>query len=126
LDSVIEKGNIKFNYLDDNDIYVIDFAGITTLKVGLSNIDLIENKLRELSAGKVCLKIILDLTNTIWENKETHHKLSKIARQVFNPKNFDYFIYMAIINNNIEGATFENEYWFLNKEEAIKWLIKKK
>lgn len=126
MDSVIEKGNIKFNYLDDNDIYVIDFAGITTLKVGLSNIDLIENKLRELSAGKVCLKIILDLTNTIWENKETHHKLSKIARQVFNPKNFDYFIYMAIINNNIEGATFENEYWFLNKEEAIKWLIKKK
>lgn len=123
---MIEKGNIKFNYLDDNDIYVIDFAGITTLKVGLSNIDLIENKLRELSAGKVCLKIILDLTNTIWENKETHHKLSKIARQVFNPKNFDYFIYMAIINNNIEGATFENEYWFLNKEEAIKWLIKKK
>lgn len=126
MDSVIEKGNIKFNYLDDNDIYVIDFAGITTLKVGLSNIDLIENKLRELSAGKVCLKIILDLTNTIWENKDTHYKLSKIARQVFNPKNFDYFIYMAIINNNIEGATFENEYWFLNKEEAIKWLIKKK
>lgn len=109
--------------MNDYDIYVIDYAGIITFETGLSNIGFIESKLRELSVGRKCLKIILDLRNTIWENGDTHNKLSKIARQVFNPEKFDFLIYTAIINNGMEGATFQNEHWFLNKEEAIKWLI---
>jgi hypothetical protein len=122
---VIEKGNVNFIHLNDSDIYVIDYAGIITYKVGLSNIDFIESKLRELSVGKAYLKIIFDLTDTKWESRDTHDRLSKIARQVFNPKSYDLLIYTAIINNELEGMTFENERWFLNKQEAIKWLIEK-
>jgi hypothetical protein len=125
MESVIEKGNVKFNYLNDSDIYVIDYGGIITYNVGLSNIDFIESKLRELSVGKAYLKIIFDLTATKWESRDTHDRLSKIARQVFNPRNYDLLIYSAIINNELEGVTFENERWFLNEEEAIKWLIEK-
>jgi hypothetical protein len=117
MDSDIEQGNIKLSYLN--------IAGTITFDKGLSNMDILENELRELSINKVCLKIIFDLSNTIWENRETHDALSKIARKIFNPQNFDFVIYTAILNNEIVGPTFENEQWFINKDDAIKWLVEK-
>jgi hypothetical protein len=125
MDGEIEQGNIKLSHLNVFDIYVIDYAGTITFDKGLSNMDIIENKLRELSLNRVCLKIIFDLSNTIWENRETHDALSKIARKIFNPHNFDFVIYTAIVNNEIVGPAFENEHWFINKDDAIKWLAEK-
>lgn len=110
------------SYLNVFDIYVLDYAGTITLDKGLTNMDIIENELRELSINRASLKIIFDVRNTIWENRETHDALSKIARKIFNPGNFDFVIYTAILNNEIAGPTFENEHWFTNKDEAIKWL----
>ncbi len=123
--SEIKQGNVKLSFLHDYDIYVIDYAGTITFDKGLSNMEIIENELRELSFNKVYLKIIFDLSNTIWENRETHDALSKIARKIFNPHNFDFVIYTAILNNEINGPTFDNEYWFVNKADAIKWLVEK-
>jgi hypothetical protein len=120
-----EQENIKLLYLIVFDIYVIDYAGTITFDKGLSNMDIIENELRKLSYNRVCLKILFDLSNTIWENRETHDALSKIARKIFNPHNFDFVIYIAILNNEIAGPTFENEHWFINKDDAIKWLVEK-
>lgn len=119
------QGNIKLLYLNDCDIYVIDYTGTITFDIGLANMAIIENELRELSINKVSLKVIFDLSNTIWENRETHDSLSKIARKIFDPHNFDFVIYTAILNNEIVGPTFENEHWFVNKDEAIKWLVEK-
>lgn len=121
-----EQGNTMISYLNVFDVYVIDYAGTITFDNGLANMDIIENELRELSLNRVCLKIIFDLRETIWENRETHDALSKIARKIFNPRNFDFVIYTAILNNEIVGQTFENEHWFTDKDDAIKWLVEKK
>jgi hypothetical protein len=122
-----EKGqrNIKLSYLKDLDIYSIDYTGTISFDKGLSNMEIIRNELQNLSINRDCLKILFDFSNTIWENRETHDSLSKIARKVFAPHNFDFIIYTAILNNEIEGPTFENEHWFVEKNEAIKWLVEK-
>ncbi len=125
MDSERGQGNLKLLYLKDFDIYVIDYTGTITFDKGLSNMEIIENELRELSINRGCLKMIFDLSNTIWENRETHDSLSIIARKIFDPHNFDFVIYAAILNNEIDGPTFENEHWFVNKDEAIKWLVEK-
>jgi len=125
MDSETQQGDTKLFYLNIFDIYVLDYAGTITLDKGLSNMALIENELRELSLNRVCLKILFDLSNTIWENRNTHDELSKIARKIFNPQNFDLVIYTAILNNEITGPTFDNEHWFINKDDAIKWLTEK-
>jgi hypothetical protein len=125
MNSEIEQGNIKLSYLNDLDIYVIDYAGTITLDKGSLNMNVIENELRKLSFTRDWLKIIVDLSNTIWENSETHDALSKIARKIFNPPNFDIVLYTAILNNEIVGPTFDNEHWFVNKDDAIKWLVEK-
>jgi hypothetical protein len=116
---------MKFFHIEDGDIYVIDYSGTISLDIGISNMSLIEKEIRELSKNKKCLRLILDIRNTIWESREVHNALSEIARTKFNPNNFNFVIYTAILNNEINGSTFENEYWFLKKEDAIKWLVEK-
>ena len=120
-----KKGNVKISYLKAFDIYIIDYAVIITLEIGLSNMKIIENKIRKLSLNKDCIKILFDVRNTIWKDRETHNVLSKIGRRIFNPENFDFVIYTAVLNNDYDGLTFENEHWFFQKEDAIKWLAKK-
>ncbi len=121
----IQQGNVDFNYLEEYDIYYFDYTGIISIEKGLSNMDKIKDKLLELSVNRTCLRILFDLSNTIWESRETHDALSKIARTIFNPTCFDCVIYTAILNTEIEGITFENERWFLTKNDAIKWLVEK-
>jgi hypothetical protein len=49
----------------------------------------------------------------------------KFARKIFNLHNFDFVIYTAILNDVIVGPAFENEHWFINTDDAIKWLVEK-
>ncbi len=139
LTSQIDRGTLKFIhdvetflsenarllYLNDCDIHVIDYAGTISFDDALSNMEMIEKAIRKSAADKNNIKVILDLRNTIWENKETHDALSRIARKIFNSDNFDFAVYLAVLNNKIEGPAFENEYWFVQKEDAIRWLAQK-
>lgn len=113
---------MTFLQLKDSDIFIIDYAGTINLKTGLFNMKIIECKLCNLAANRKYLKIIFDIRNTFWENRETHDTLSKMARKIFRPDNFNAFIQIAILNNEIEGSSFENEHWFINEKDAIQWL----
>jgi len=111
--------------LKNTEIFIIDLSGTSSLSRGLLNIGIIEKKIKDLSINRRNLKLIIDFRNTTWENKETHDALSKTARIVFNPQNFSIPIFVAILNNEITGSSFENEQWFTGKEEAIEWLVKR-
>jgi hypothetical protein len=113
---------MEFLHLTDKNILVIDYSGTITYEDGISNMDIIEKEFRKSSLKDKSLKLIFDFRNTVWENRETHDALSVIARKIFNSRNFDFMNYTAILNNEIEGPTFKNEYWFIHKEDAIKWL----
>lgn len=88
MDSETGHSNIKLKYLNDFDVYLIDYNGTITFDKGLANMEIIENEFRELSINKACLKVIFDLTNTVWENGVTHDSLLKVARKLFDPHNF--------------------------------------
>jgi hypothetical protein len=116
---------MKISYLHIEDILFIDYSGIITLENGISNMDIIENEIRNLSLNKAKIKLLFDIRNTLWESIETHNTLSAISRKKFNQQNFESTIYTAILNKELSSPTFENEHWFCNKEDAIKWLIEK-
>jgi len=116
---------MKFLHLKDNDVFLIDYSGKISFYEGISNMILIEKEIRKISLNTDCLKLIFDLRNTVWENMQTHNALSAIARKSFDPYNFNFVIYIAILNNEYNAATFENEHWFIEKEDAIKWLAQK-
>jgi hypothetical protein len=76
---------MKFSRFE-NDIYIIDYSGIITFDEGLSNMTYIENEIRKVSSDNGYLKIVFDIRNTKWESRESHDKLSRIARGIFAGK----------------------------------------
>jgi hypothetical protein len=114
-----------FLQLKEENLLVIDYSGTITFDEGISNMERIEKEIQNLSFNGECLKLMFDLRNTVWENRDTHDALSRIARKIFNPQNFDFVIYTAILNNEIEGPAFENEHWFIKEIDAMDWLITK-
>jgi hypothetical protein len=121
----MEKGKRQLLSLSDYGICIIDYSGKISLNKGLSNMELIEKEIRSLPINNGRLKIILDMRNTIWENRQTHDTLSKIGRKIFSPNNFNFAIYIAVLNNDITGSATEYEHWFVQKEDAIQWLVHK-
>jgi hypothetical protein len=121
----MEKGKGQLLSLSDHGIYIIDYSGKISLNKGLSNMELIEKEIRNLPINNGRLKIVLDMRNTTWENRLTHDTLSKIGRKIFNPNNFNFVIYTAVLNNDITGFATEYEHWFVQKEDAIQWLMHK-
>jgi hypothetical protein len=124
--SEIDHGNKPFTYLTDYGIYVIDYSGRISLANGLSNMDYIEKAILKLPRTEGCVKIIFDVRNTMWESREVHDTLSKVARKIFCSDNLGFVIYAAILNNEIDGSATDFEHWFVQKEDAIKWLTQVK
>jgi len=106
----------------EENIIIIDYSGYISFDIGISNMNFIENKLKELSLSNNCLKIIFDVRNTQWESIETHNELSKIARRIFNSQSLNCDIFTAILNREINDSTIYNERWFVRKQDALKWL----
>jgi hypothetical protein len=109
-------------YLKEHDIYFIDYSGYITLDKGIFNMDFLVDKFKGLSISGNQLKILLDVRNTQWESIEIHNELSKIARKIFDIKNINCEIHMAVLNSHMNSFTFKNEHWFTKKEDAIAWL----
>ncbi len=116
---------MKYIHLKDSDILLIDYSGKINLENGISNMNLIEKKFREFSLNRTCIKIIFDVKNTIWESLETKYALSKIAHEKFSSKNLGFVIYAALLNNEHNFLSFENQHFFIEKEDAINWLKQK-
>ena len=116
---------MKISYLHNEGILFIDYSGIITIENGISNIDLIEKEIRNRSLNTIKIRILFDTRETIWDSIETHNALSVIARKKFDSQNTGLTIYTAILNSKLNGQTFENEQWFCNKSDAVKWLVEK-
>jgi len=113
---------MEFKNLEDENIYIIDYSGFITYDKGISNMDYLETKLKELSLKNNRLNIIFDVQNTQWESIEIHNDLSRIARKIFNSQNLNCDLYTAILNKEINDSTIDNEHWFIRKQDAIEWL----
>jgi hypothetical protein len=117
---------MKCSHLKDIDVYIIDYSGMITYEKGLSNMSLIEKKIRKLSLHNAFLKLLCDMRNTRWENRETHDRLSAIARKMFSRGHPGFMMRIAILHDELEIPEFGNERWFVDKEEALRWLAQKR
>jgi hypothetical protein len=111
--------------MEDLDIYVLDFSGKIDLENGLSNIQQFEIFANERITEGVPFKLLVDFRNTEWDSTKTHDALAKLARKKFNPGLESVYGNTAILNNQFNGSTFPNEYWFMNEDEALNWLLNK-
>lgn len=120
------ENKIQLEYLKDYDVFFIDYSGKLTFEKGFANMNFIKNTIHKLLINENKIKLIIDLRNTVWENSETHYSLSKLARKIFDYTIYGTTINVAILNREITGLTFENEHWFTQKDDAVKWLKQKR
>lgn len=110
-----------YRFWEDTGIHELDYSGKIDLAEGLVRMEQLEKSFSSCASGTT-LKILLDVRNTIWEDVQTHDTLAKIARQKFDTEPKGVRRYVAVLNNQYQGQTFENERWFINKSEALEWL----
>lgn len=116
--------NMKFyNYIEELNIYVLDYSGNITLEEGLFRMKELEKQFDSALSKGIPIKILIDVRYTNWESLETHNVLSSIARKKFDLKSKNICQYTAVLNNQYNFPTHENEHWFTNKDEAINWLL---
>lgn len=112
------------HHIKDKNIYMIDYSGKITFEKGLSGMKMLAEYFNNLSLSQEHIKVIYDVRKVDWESIETHNKLSKIFRNVFNQQLFYKNIHLAILNNQYDNLASESEHWFTKEEDAINWLDK--
>jgi hypothetical protein len=111
-----------YQFLEDAGIHLIDYSGTITQEEGLLRMEQLKKQFDLRAANGSPLKILFDVRNAIWESMQTHDTLAKAARWKFDTE-MNIRKYVAVLNNQYSGQTFENEHWFTNKDEAINWLL---
>ncbi len=112
-----------YQFIEDVGIHIIDYSGIIDFEDGLSRMEQLEKHFALCAFDGVPLKLLFDVRNTIWDSMQTHDALAKIARYKFGTVPNNIRRYLAVLNNQYNGPTFEHEHWFTNRDEALKWLL---
>jgi hypothetical protein len=109
-------------YIEECDIYVLDYSGTISYQEGLARMEILDEYLRARIADGASAKLVLDVRTTIWDTEEAHDALSRIARQKFHPDHVPYRVYLAVLNNELSFRVSDSEQWFTDMGPAIDWL----
>jgi len=113
-----------YKYLNEYDIHVIDYSIPIDIKEGIERIEILGKYFNEHIKNANALKILIDSKGYIKENPETHDALAKISRLKFAEELKSINVFTAVLNDHYTFSVSERERWFINREEAINWLIK--
>jgi hypothetical protein len=69
------------------------------------------------------IKFLFDFRKVQWDSEETHMKAREISGKYLQEFR-DYNYFTAILNDQREGQSFENEFFFTQEQNALDWLRK--
>ncbi len=111
-----------YRYERDFDVHIVDCGGVVTLETGTERLRVLERELAARPPRDGVAKLLIDFRSTVWEDETVHMALSRITRTELglNPGNAG--IRAAIVNTRWSGGISDNEHWFLNDADALRWL----
>gem|GEM_PF-1685267 len=104
------------------DILCIDYSGVITLEIGISNMNILERKVYELFEKNNCVRLIYDFRNTVWPCFEDKYQLSQLAYEKFRSQYNRLNMKVAILNNKHNAPSFEGYHFFLEMDDALRLL----
>ncbi len=123
---VVNKTSDKrVKYIAKDAIFTVDISGpmdeSTLADISGALRDCIKSKVK----GNKALKFLFDFRNVQWDSEATHMQARKISgktlQDVLRGRNY----FSAILNNQLEGQSSENEFFFSHEQKALDWLRKK-
>ena len=114
------RGNLDYcNYIQEFDIHYIDYSGVIDLNEGLSRIENLEKYFNTNKRTEKPLKVLMDARYYIKLSTETHDKIAKMSRDIFNKK---FEIILAVLNLGHSTVLSDKEGWFTSEKAAMNWL----
>ena len=115
----------RIKYISEDAIYFVDLSG----QMDEGKLADISEALRDSITSNIksskTIKFLFDFRNVQWDSEATHMKSRKISgkylQDVLRGRNY----FSAILNNQLEGKSSENEFFFSQEEKALEWLRKK-
>ncbi len=117
--------NERITFLRQDHIFRVDMSG----KIDLSKIAEISEALRDCIKsnlmGKKAIKFLFDFRKVQWDSEETHMKAREISGKYLHDVLRDNIHFSAILNDRVEGQSFEHECFFTQERNAFDWLRSK-
>ncbi len=120
----MNKSGERVKYIQPYQIFVVNLSG----RVNQSKLSEISESLRDCIksnlADNKAIKFLFDFRKVQWDSEETHMMTREISKKYLQEfRGYNYF--SAILNDNREGQSFDNECFFTQKQAALDWLKRK-
>ena len=113
---------IWHEYLEATDVHLIDCSGKVDLATGLARLDALALEFEAHPPRTGVRRLLIDFRETEWDSQATHEALSIATRERFDLTPENARLRVAIVNKRWEGCLSDNEHWFFEKHDALRWL----
>jgi hypothetical protein len=123
--SVMNKAtNNRVKYISQDHIFTVDLSG----RMDKGKLAGISEALRDCMKSNLisnkAIKFLFDFRKVQWDSEETHMKAREISGKYLQAFH-GYHYFSAILNDQREGQSFANEFFFTQERKALEWLRKK-
>lgn len=112
----------RIKYIRKDHIFIVNLSG----RIDRSKLAEISEALRDCVKSNLIsnkpIKFLFDFRKVQWDSEETHMKAREISGKYLQDvlRGNNYF--SAILNDRLEGQSFENECLFTQEQNALDWL----
>lgn len=115
----------RIEYIRQDHIFVVNLSG----RIDQGKLTQISEALRDCVKSNLisnkAIKFLFDFRKIQWDSEETHMKAREISAMYLQDVLRDNNYFSAILNDRMEGQSFENECLFTKEQNALDWLRKK-
>jgi hypothetical protein len=116
-----EYNGERIKYLPQDHIFIANVTGNIDKRKLAEISEELANCIRSNLVHIKIIKFLFDFRKVQWDSEETHMKAREISGKFLQEfREYDY--YSAILNDHLEGQSFENESFFTQEQNAFDWL----
>ncbi len=114
----------RVRYIQQDHIFIVNLSGRMDRRKLADISGALRDCIKSNLISNKAIKYLFDFRQVQWDSEETHMKAREISGNYLQEfRGYNYF--SAILNDRLEGQSFENESFFTHEQNALDWLRKK-
>ncbi|OGW49251.1 MAG: hypothetical protein A2078_07715 [Nitrospirae bacterium GWC2_57_9] len=115
----------RIRYVRQDHIFKVDLSGRTDRSKLAEISEALRGCVKANLISDKTIKFLFDFRGVQWDSEETHMKAREISARYLQDvlRGSNYF--SAILNDPVDGQSFENECLFTEEQNAVDWLRRK-
>jgi hypothetical protein len=114
----------RVKHIQQDHIFIVNLSGRMDRRKLADISEALRDCIKSNLISNKAIKSLFDFRKIQWDSEETHMKAREISGNYLQEfRGHNYF--SAILNDRLEGQSFENEFFFTQEQKALDWLKKK-